>query len=87
MIQINIHQAKTRLSELLEQVQAGENVVIAKAGKPIAQLVPLQKSPRKPGFLPPEYRIGQEFFAADAEIAADFATSEIFPAKKTRTSQ
>lgn len=38
MIQVNIHEAKTRLSELLERVQNGEHVTIAKAGKPIAEL-------------------------------------------------
>ena len=37
---INIYEAKTNLSKLLELVQAGENIVIAKAGKPIADLVP-----------------------------------------------
>ncbi len=36
---VNIHEAKTQLSRLLEQVQAGEQVIIAKAGKPIADLV------------------------------------------------
>jgi len=43
---INIYEAKTNLSKLLELVQAGENIVIAKAGKPIADLVPhLENSP------------------------------------------
>lgn len=39
-VNVNIHQAKTHLSRLLEQVAAGERVVISKAGKPIADLVP-----------------------------------------------
>ena len=38
--QVNIHEAKTHLSRLLEQVQQGQEVVIARAGKPIARLVP-----------------------------------------------
>ena len=38
---INIHEAKTHLSRLVERVQAGEEFVIAKAGKPAARLVPL----------------------------------------------
>ena len=38
---VNIHEAKTHLSRLLEQVQAGERVIIAKAGKPIAELTPI----------------------------------------------
>ncbi len=44
---INIHEAKTHLSRLLEQVAGGEEIVIAKAGKPIARLVPLEAAPKK----------------------------------------
>jgi prevent-host-death family protein len=40
MDEVNIHQAKTHLSRLLARVAAGEEIVIAKAGKPIARLVP-----------------------------------------------
>jgi antitoxin (DNA-binding transcriptional repressor) of toxin-antitoxin stability system len=79
MIQVNIHEAKTRLSELLEQVQNGEEIIIAKAGKPIAKLGRLEKKPRQPGFLPAKYRIGQEFFDADSEVAALFEASKLFP--------
>ena len=45
MLQVNIHEAKTRLSELFERVQQGEAVIIAKAGKPIAQISPLLEKP------------------------------------------
>ncbi len=47
---VNIHEAKTQLSRLLERVVAGEEVIIGKAGKPIARLVPYADSlrPRKP---------------------------------------
>ncbi len=41
MVQINIHQAKTQLSKLVEEAALGEEIIIAKAGKPIARLVPL----------------------------------------------
>ncbi len=41
MIQVNIHEAKTHLSRLLAQVATGEEVVIAKSGKPLARLVPV----------------------------------------------
>jgi len=44
---INIHEAKTHLSRLLEQVAEGEEIIIAKAGKPIARLVPLDVPPKK----------------------------------------
>lgn len=44
---INIHEAKTHLSRLLEQVAAGEEIIIARAGKAIARLVPLDAPPKK----------------------------------------
>ena len=44
---INIHEAKTHLSRLLEQVAGGEEIIIAKAGKAIARLVPLEAPPKK----------------------------------------
>lgn len=50
MAEVNIHEAKTHLSRLLERVQQGEEIIIAKAGKPIAKLVKIEKpSPRKFG--------------------------------------
>jgi prevent-host-death family protein len=47
----NIHEAKTHLSELLRRVLAGEEIIIAKAGQPIAILKPFQEppEPRRPG--------------------------------------
>ncbi|MDX2224941.1 MAG: type II toxin-antitoxin system Phd/YefM family antitoxin [Rhodospirillaceae bacterium] len=49
---VNIHEAKTHLSRLLARVQGGEEIVIGKAGKPIARIVPFtaKAAPRKPGF-------------------------------------
>lgn len=44
---VNIHQAKTHLSRLLEQVAGGEEIIIAKAGKAMARLVPLDAAPKK----------------------------------------
>jgi prevent-host-death family protein len=51
--QVNIHEAKTHLSRLLERVAAGEEIVIARAGAPIARLVPWLpiEAARKPGAL------------------------------------
>ena len=46
-MEVNIHEAKTHLSKLLERVALGEEVVIAKAGKPVAKLVPLNAKPKK----------------------------------------
>jgi prevent-host-death family protein len=48
---VNVHEAKTRFSKLLERVQLGEEIVIAKAGKPVARLVPFTEPAgvREPG--------------------------------------
>ena len=40
MVQVNVYEAKTQLSRLLDAVAAGDNVVIARAGRPIARLIP-----------------------------------------------
>ena len=47
MIEINIHEAKTHLSSLLRRVSAGEEVIIARAGKPVAKIVPIEKARTK----------------------------------------
>lgn len=51
MTMINIHEAKTHLSKLLTRVMSGEQIIIAKAGKPIAVLSPIEEMPaqRTPG--------------------------------------
>ena len=66
----NIHEAKTNLSKLIERVLAGENVIIAKAGKPIAQLVGYKEKvkPRKPGLLKGKIWISDDFNDEDEEI-------------------
>ncbi|HUO15859.1 MAG TPA: type II toxin-antitoxin system Phd/YefM family antitoxin [Verrucomicrobiae bacterium] len=45
-MEVNVHEAKTHLSKLLERVLLGEEVVIAKAGKPVAKLVPISSKPK-----------------------------------------
>jgi len=58
---INVQEAKTHLSSLLARVAAGERIVLARNGKPCAQLVPLDPSPRRQlGFLPG--RVDEAFF-------------------------
>lgn len=72
---VNIHAAKTHLSALVEEAAGGEEIVIAKAGRPVARLVPLseQKTPRKPGSMKGKIRIGADFDAPlPAEIARGF---------------
>lgn len=47
MATVNIHAAKTNLSKLVDQAAAGEEIVIARAGKPVARLVALAAAPKK----------------------------------------
>ncbi len=69
---VDIHEAKTRLLWLIERVIAGEEVVIAKAGRPVARLVPVSIV-RKPGSLRGRIRIGGDFNAAlPEEVIAVF---------------
>lgn len=49
---VNIHEAKTHFSKLLARVEKGERITVARAGKPIARLVPAELPP--PGTLPPD---------------------------------
>jgi len=64
--QVNIHEAKTRLSQLLARVKDGEEIIIAKAGKPIARLVPIVERPdqRLPGTAKDQIVIASDFDAA-----------------------
>ena len=67
---VNVHEAKTTLSRLLEEVSQGEEIIIARAGKPVARLVPLasQLPARTPGFLRGKIWIADDF---DAPLPAD----------------
>jgi len=65
MKQINSHQAKTELSKLVERAEAGEEIIIARSGKPAAKLVPLTKSRghRRLGLLDGKFRSPDDFNA------------------------
>lgn len=75
-IQVNIHEAKTRLSELLKAVEQGEDVIIARAGKPVAQILNVQREKstgkRKLGWLKNERTMAplskEEWLAVDREL-------------------
>ena len=60
MTTVNVHEAKTHLSRLLEQVEAGREILIAKAGRPVARLVPLAQGPaaKRLGLLRGRLRVG-----------------------------
>ena len=69
---VNVHEAKTHFSRLLEQAHAGQEIIVAKAGKPYARLVPLApgKGQRQPGRL--RGRVTDAFFESlpEGEVAA-----------------
>ena len=71
MATVNVHAAKTHFSQLLERVAQGEEVVIAKAGKPVARLVPVEPvaEPRCPGSARGLGRVGDDF---DAPMPDEF---------------
>jgi prevent-host-death family protein len=60
---VNIHEAKTHFSKLIEEVERGEEIVIARAGKPVAKLVPIEAEPppRKLGFLKGQIWMSDDF--------------------------
>jgi prevent-host-death family protein len=75
MTTVNVHAAKSQLSRLLDAVAAGEEVIIAKAGKPIARLVPIAppKERRKLGTLAGKLHVPDDFDdALPDDILADF---------------
>lgn len=71
---VNIHQAKTHLSRLVQRAAQGEEIVIAKAGEPMAKLVPYRKSsgPRHPGYWRGRVKIRDDFDELPEEIEVAF---------------
>ena len=67
---INIHEAKTNLSKLIEKAQTGKDVIISKAGKPVAKLISYKEplKPRALGLLKGKIFVPDDFNEEDAEI-------------------
>ena len=78
---VNVHAAKTHLSRLLERAEAGEEIVIGRAGKPIAKLVPFvaRRPKRVFGRLKGQIVIHGDFDADNEEIARSFDESKLVP--------
>jgi prevent-host-death family protein len=77
MVTVNIHEAKTQLSKLVDRAAKGESFVIAKAGKPLVKVVALDtpRMPRRLGFLKGEFMVPDDFNRmGQAEIAKLFGT-------------
>ena len=78
----NIHEAKTHLSRLVERAAAGEEIVIGKAGKPVARLVKFQpdvKPLRRPGSMKGKIKILPGFYEPDRELEALFYGENMGP--------
>jgi prevent-host-death family protein len=87
MATVNLHAAKTHLSKLVDAAAAGEEIVIARAGKPVARLValePAQRAPRRLGTLAGKFPpLPEDFDTMFAEeIRAMFEEGPIFPDAK-----
>ncbi len=79
MVTVNIHEAKTHLSKLVDQAVKGESFVIAKAGKPLVKVTALEapRAPQRLGFLEGEIAVPEDFDRmGQAEIARLFGSVE-----------
>ena len=79
MTTVNVHEAKTHLSQLLDRAARGETITIAKAGKPVARLVPVEVVPaaqRRLGFLTGRFRVPDDFDRMGEEQIADQFSGE-----------
>ncbi|HYP77648.1 MAG TPA: type II toxin-antitoxin system prevent-host-death family antitoxin [Polyangiaceae bacterium] len=74
MRSVNVHEAKTQLSKLLEEVEAGERVIIARAGKPVAVLAPYKAAVRRRrlGLFAGQVTIHEDFDQLPTDIAEAF---------------
>jgi prevent-host-death family protein len=79
--QFNIHDAKTHLSRLIERVEHGEEIVISRAGTPVARLVPLARTPRRTGRGSLRGRLvlteDWDSPATNEQIARDFESADV----------
>jgi len=83
---VNVHQAKTNFSKLLQRVAAGEEIVISRAGVPVAKLVAISQkhTKRKLGLYTGEIWMADDFDAPlPDDIMAGFLGEELKPAKRT----
>jgi prevent-host-death family protein len=74
---VNMHEAKTHFSKLVDSVMNGNEVVIAMAGKPVAKLISIEKKPkRRPGALKGKIKIAKDFEdPLPEDILSDFEES------------
>lgn len=75
---VNTHEAKTRLSELLRRVEAGEEIIIGRAGRPVARLMPYraEREPRRPGAWKGRVKMSDDFDELPEEYLDAFYGAE-----------
>lgn len=78
MRQVNVLEAKTQLSRLLEEVEAGERIIIARAGEPVAVLVPYKAAVRRRrlGLFAGQATLHPDFDQLPADLATAFGADE-----------
>jgi prevent-host-death family protein len=79
MVTVNIHEAKTQLSKLVDRAAKGEPFIIAKAGKPLVKVVPIDapKRPQRLGLLKGQFKVPDDFNTmGQDEIAEMFGTDK-----------
>lgn len=81
---MNIHEAKTNLSKLIERAQAGEEIIIAKAGKPVVRLLAVERpaeseGPQGFGCMKGQIWLAPDFDEPDTSTEEVFYNSEILP--------
>ncbi len=78
MSQVNLHEAKTHLSRLVDRAAAGEEIVIARSGRPVARLVPLAEpeAPRRLGLYRAQIRVAEDFDELPLDLQLAFEGGE-----------
>jgi prevent-host-death family protein len=71
---LNVYEAKSKFSDVLNRVEAGEDIVIARAGRPVARLIPYVEriAPRVPGLLRGQIWIADDFDETPEDLIASF---------------
>lgn len=86
MYQVNIHEAKTQLSKLIDQATAGQSVIIARHGKPVAVLTAYSPDHEMPKRVGGQWkglvRIAEDFDAPDLDLEDSFYNGPVFPGNK-----
>jgi prevent-host-death family protein len=83
---VNLHAAKTHLSQLVDRALAGEEIVIARSGKPLVKLVPVEPRPaRRPGLLEGKLQVPADFNdPLPPDVLDAFYNSPIEPPRRRR---